>query len=353
MTNANPRVSIVIACRNEGSHIAALLESIDRQESEGVTWEAIFADGLSDDGTREALDARCAKDARFRVIGNPGRIASTGLNAAIRQAKGEIVLRMDAHTRYRSDYVDSCVKTLRLSGADNVGGPARTEPRAFRARVIAAAYHSRFSTGGARFHDVEFEGWVDTVPYGCWRKSTLEKIGLFDEQLVRSQDDELNLRIVRTGGKIWQSPRIVSWYSPRSSLSSLFWQYLQYGYWKVAVIRKHRIPGSWRHLVPVAFVAAHLILPAGMAAAAMLGAPDWFRFFALTWLALLVLYGGANLMASVNASRTHGWSTIVLLPAVFAVYHLAYGLGFLAGLLRRPPENPGRADESVFARITR
>src|SRR5262249_5521745 len=102
--------------------------------------------------------------------------------------------------------------------------PARTKTYGVRARAIAAAYHSRFSTGGARFHDENYEGWVDTVPYGCWRKETLESLGAFDESLVRNQDDELNLRIIRSGQRVWQSRTIVSWYSPRSTLAGLFRQ---------------------------------------------------------------------------------------------------------------------------------
>src|SRR5262249_47627952 len=149
-----------------------------------------------------------------------------------------------------SDYCRRCLEALRLTGADNVGGAARTKASGLRARAIAAAYHSRFSTGGAKFHDERYEGYVDTVTYGCWHKSTLERLGLFDETLARNQDDELNLRLVRAGGKIWQSAAVVSWYRPRSSISALCRQYFQYGFWKVAVIRKHVLPASWRHLAP-------------------------------------------------------------------------------------------------------
>jgi GT2 family glycosyltransferase len=198
-----------------------------------------------------------------RTIDNPRRVVSPGLNAAIRAARGAIVIRMDAHTSYAPDYCRRCVAELERTGADNVGGPARTRTQGTRARAFAAAYHSPFSTG-ARFHDENYEGWIDTVPYGCWRKETLERLGLFDETLVRNQDDELNLRLIRAGGKIWQSPDIVSWYSPRATLTALFLQYFQYGFWKAAVVRKHRLPGSWRHLVPVAFVLTHILLLRGV-----------------------------------------------------------------------------------------
>ena len=253
------QLTIVVACRNERRHIRELLDSILAQDMGGMTWEAIVADGMSDDGTREILREYSARDPRLCVVDNPRRVVSPGLNAAIRAARGAMIIRMDAHTCYAPDYCRKCVTTLERTGADNAGGPARTRTQGTRARAFAAAYHSRFSTG-ARFHDENYEGWIDTVPYGCWRKETLERLGLFDEHLVRNQDDELNLRLIRAGGKIWQSPDIVSWYSPRATLKALFVQYFQYGFWKAAVIRKHKLPGSWRHLIPVTFVAAHIAL---------------------------------------------------------------------------------------------
>ncbi len=348
------QISIVAACRNEIRHIRPFLESLLSQDMNGLRWEAIIADGMSDDGTREVLDEYAARHPELRVLANPGRIVSTGLNAAIRAARGEIVLRMDAHTCYAPDYCWCSVETLERTGADNAGGPARTRVSGSRASAVAAAYHSRFSTGGARFHDENFEGWVDTVPYGCWRKATLVRLGLFDETLVRNQDDELNLRLLRAGGKIWQNPQIRSWYSPRPSLAALFRQYFQYGYWKVAVIRKHRLPGSWRHLVPAVFVLGNAFLLAAMAVAAAAGVPDWFYRIGALWLAQAGAYAAASLTASVAAAWRRGWETLPYLPAVFSAYHFSYGAGFLAGLFRFYSK-PGSAlyGESVFTRITR
>ena len=183
-----------MACRNEKRHIRQFLDSLLAQDMSGMTWEAIIADGMSDDGTREILQEYGARHPQLRTIDNPRRVVSPGLNAAIRAARGAIVIRMDAHTCYAPDYCRRCVAELERTGADNVGGPARTRAQGTRARAFAAAYHSPFSTG-ARFHDETYEGWIDTVPYGCWRKETLERLGLFDESLVRNQDDELNLRL--------------------------------------------------------------------------------------------------------------------------------------------------------------
>ena len=324
-------ISIVSACRNERNHIRAFVDSLLSQDLAGFDWEIIIADGASGDGTREILSGMGGANPRIVVIDNPARITSTGLNAAIRAAKGEIILRMDAHTEYAPDYIQRCVQTLETSGAENVGGPARTKAEGLRARAIQAAYHSPFSTGGASFHDDNYTGYVDTVTYGCWRKETLLKLGLFDEQLVRNQDDELNLRLTRSGGKIWQSSEIVSWYRPRATLSALFRQYFQYGFWKVRVIRKHKIPGSWRHLVPGTFVMANLLLPLVAAVAAVAGDRVLFRRVIAGWSVLLAVYFLAILVASCVSARRFGWRLLPYLPLTFSTFHVSYGIGFLMG----------------------
>jgi succinoglycan biosynthesis protein ExoA len=326
-------ISIVIACRNERSHIRAFIDSLLAQDLSGFDWEIIVADGASSDGTREALSELASANSKILVLDNPGRIASTGLNAAIRAARGEIILRMDAHTEYAQDYIQRCVEALETMGADNVGGPARTKADGLRARGIQAAYHSRFSTGGARFHDDGYTGYVDTVTYGCWRKETLLKLGLFDEQLVRNQDDELNLRLIRSGGKIWQSSEIVSWYRPRATLSALFRQYFQYGFWKVRVIRKHKVPGSWRHLIPGTFVLANLALLLVAAGAEFAGHRELRDNMIFGWAILFAVYCLACMVASFAAAKKFDWELLPYLPVTFAVFHVSYGMGFLMGFV--------------------
>jgi len=354
MGENSTKVSIIVACRNEGGHIRAFLNSLLAQEMSGISWEAIIADGMSDDGTRRVLDEFHSRYPELIVLDNPGRIVSTGLNAAIRAARGEVVIRMDGHTCYAPDYCRRSLETLERTGAHNVGGPARTQAVGRWAGAIAGAYHSRFSTGGAKFHDENYEGWVDTVPYGCWHKSTLLSVGLFDETLVRNQDDELNLRITRAGGSIWQSPAIVSWYSPRTTLSSLFRQYFQYGFWKVAVIRKHQLPGSWRHIVPIGFVLANIVLLAGMIISEFAGAVPWFTVTAFAWLVMISIYALATITASVLVGRKRGWATFPYLPGIFAAYHFAYGLGFLVGMCRNFSRTaPQYYSHPMFTRINR
>ena len=339
------KISIVIPCRNEARSIVPVLDSILAQDFGSGEWEVIVADGTSDDGTRTILERYQHMEPRIRVIDNPSKAVPAGLNMAIRAARGDTILRMDAHTSYAPDYVRRCVETLDAAAAENVGGPARTCPNGYWGRAIAAAYHSAVACGGAKFHDPGYEGWVDTVPYGCWRKSTLLRIGLFDERLIRNQDDELNLRLRRAGGRIWQSPDIVSWYRPRSSLKNLVLQYFQYGFWKVAVIRKHRIPASWRHVVPPTFVTANLAIPA-----AGLVVPG----LTVLWAAMIALYLLVCIVASADCARKKGWMLLPALPLVFFAYHTAYGAGFLAGMCYWPfVKTESEPPKSIFTQASR
>jgi glycosyltransferase involved in cell wall biosynthesis len=338
-----PNVSVVVPCRNERDYIESFLGSLARQKVDGLRVEFLIADGMSEDGTRAILEKAVRCDARFRLIDNPGRIVSTGLNAAIRAARGEIIVRMDVHTEYATDYLEQCVAVLESAGADNVGGAWRGRGRSYLQTAIALAFQSWFSCGGAASHNLDWDGPVDSVYLGCWRKATLLRVGLFDEELVRNQDDELNLRLVRGGGKVWQSSAIRSWYYPRASWRALFSQYAQYGYWKVRVIQKHKVPASLRHLVPGAFVAALLALA--------VHAPFilWARW---ALLGLGGVYLAANLTACIGVCfRAQSFIYLPVMPAVFLGYHLGYGYGFLRGMidfwLRR------KTGHSAFSQLTR
>jgi glycosyltransferase involved in cell wall biosynthesis len=322
-TSNQPRVSIVLPCRNEAGHIEACIQSILAQDPPEGGMEIIAADGMSTDGTREHLEEVAREHPQLRVLDNPGRIVSTGLNAAILAARGEVIVRMDAHTRYEADYVKQCLAVLEETGADNVGGPMRTRADTFKEKAISAVFHSAWAVGGARSHQPDYEGYVDTVIYGCWKKRVFDRIGLFDEELVRNQDDEHNLRLTRSGGKIYQSPRIRSWYHVRGSLTALFRQYMQYGYWKVLVIRKHQTPASLRHIVPGALVGSLCVLT-------VLGAFWTPGFWAVAGLSLLYA-AVAVVLSLVIAARTN-WILFPALPGVVWCFHFGYGYGFLRGV---------------------
>jgi len=327
-------VSVIVPCRNEIDYIRPCIESLLRQQPLPCGFEIIVADGMSEDGTRSVLAELAQSDPRVRVIDNPARGISAGLNAAIRASRGNIIIRADAHSDYADDYLVCCVETLIRTGADNVGGPARTRVRGYVQQAVAAAYHAPMVVGGARFHQIGHAGFVDTVTYGCWRRAIFTRVGLFDETLARNEDDELNLRITRSGGKIWQSPAIRSWYYPRQTLDSLFQQYYQYGYWKVHVIRKHRAYASIRHLIPGFMVFS------GMLGLLLSPFSNHARLALAIGIAVYVVFVG---LASVQAARKKGWRLLPILPVVILSFHLSYGIGFLFGffdvfLKRTPPQ---------------
>jgi len=337
-----PLVSVIVPCYREAAHIEACLRSILAQETPEGGFEVLVVDGMSEDGTREIIQKIAGEDPRVRLLDNPQRFQSFAMNLGIRAALGQIVIRNNAHTEYAPNYIAQCIRVLEETKGDNVGGPHLAKGDTYLQRGIAAAHHSPFAVGGALSHNLSYEGHVDTVIYGCWYKDTLLNIGLFDEGLVRNQDDELNFRLIQAGGKIWQSPSIKSWYQPRSSLSGLFRQYFQYGYWKVRVIQKHGRPASWRHFAPGLFVAALL---------GNLAMLPLFSRAALPLSILIIVYLGISLASSVLAAKEAGWSLLPVMPVIFACYHIGYGLGFLRGLLdfmilrRQPPDylkNPTR-----------
>lgn len=231
-------VSVIVPCRNEAGYIESFLRCAFSQELPAEhKIEILVADGASDDGTRETLE-RVAVVRLLEIVDNPERIVSTGLNRAIAGSGGEVIVRMDVHTSYAKDYVAECLKALESSGADNVGGPWRARGAGGVSDAIALAFSSRFACGGGKAHDPSYEGDVDTVYLGCWRREAFDRFGPFDEQMVRTQDSELNDRIRRLGGRVFQTPRIRSWYSCRRSLGGLWRQYVQYGYWKVFLARR-------------------------------------------------------------------------------------------------------------------
>lgn len=337
-----PTISVVIPCRNEKNHISDCLLTVLSQEEVPGGFEVIVVDGISDDGTRGILKEISERDQRLRVIDNPGRITSRAMNAGIRQARGRYVAIMGAHNHYAPDYLRSSLEVLQETGVDNVGGSMMCRGESWMQKAIAVAHHSRFSVGGARWHDASYEGPADTVFGGVYRREVFQQIGLFDETLVRNQDDELNLRLTRAGGRIWQSPRIKSWYYPRASLTALFRQYMQYGYWKIRIVQKHGKPASLRHLVPGSFLFCLLALPL-MAL--------FYSFAWWVWAGMLVQYVSCNVFASIATAARHGWRFLAILPIVFACYHFGYGFGFLYGVvdfvvLRRAPSE-------TFSKLTR
>ncbi|MEO8057359.1 MAG: glycosyltransferase family 2 protein [Burkholderiales bacterium] len=316
-------VSIISPCRNEADYIDAYVTAVLAQRRDGFDIEVLIADGLSNDSTLPKLEDWARREPRLKVITNPGQIVSTGLNLALQHANGEIIVRMDIHTTYADNYVAECVRALGETGATCVGGPWVAQGEGFLQRAIAAAFQSRFGSGGAASRRHDYNGLVDTVYLGAWRRDALLAIGGFDETLVRNQDDELNLRIIRGGGKVWQSSAIRSVYTPRGSLAALFRQFHQYGYWKIPVLQKHRLPASARHVAPFAFLALLVVLACA--------AP--FSAAAVAGLATLAgVYFGAAMWFAVRAGQAASISDTAAVAAAFGCMHLGYASGFGRGV---------------------
>ncbi len=317
-----PRVTAILAVRNEEAHIGAALESVCAQDWPHDRLEILVADGRSSDATRAIVAAVSAHDPRVRLIDNPERYVAHGLNRALAQAGGRVIVRVDGHCRVPPAYVRDSVALLRRGEAECAGGPVRARGETRMARAIALAMSTPWGVGGATFRTAVRRAEVDHLPFGVWRREVFELLGGFDETLVRNQDDELSDRLRRAGGRIVMLPELAAEYWSRATPAGLWRQYRGYGFWKVRVIRKRGgWPSSPRHLVPAAFVT-------GMAASAAL---------AVTPLAplALVLPGAYAAFLAVAALHT-GLSRIApeaaLLPVVLPVMHAAYGVGFLHAL---------------------
>ncbi|MFH2103081.1 MAG: glycosyltransferase family 2 protein [Chloroflexota bacterium] len=321
-----PRVTIILPIRNEALFIASTLASVVEQDYPAEKLEVFVADGMSTDGTREIVAGFQEQVPYLKMLDNPGQIVPTGLNAAIRQASGEVILRVDGHTLIERDYVRQCVAALERSNADNVGGRMAAAGKTSFGGAVALATSTPFGIGGARFHYSDQEEWVDTVYLGAWPRRVFERVGLFDEELVRDQDDEFNYRLRKAGGKILLSPLIKSRYFVRSRPGALWRQYTQYGFWKVRVLQKHPRQMRPRQFAPPMFVAALLLT--GLSAPFL-----WFSFW--LFLALTGVYMLANLAASISTAAKHNaWRILPWLALTYAILHIGYGTGFLAGLLR-------------------
>ncbi len=312
--------------RNEAAYIERSLGAVLAQDYPADRLEILVVDGMSSDGTREAVLAHAATRPNLRLLDNPAGIVPPGLNIGIRQARGEIVVRVDGHCEIAPDYVRLCVEHL-LAGHEGapveaVGGPIETVGETDEARAIALAMSSWFGVGGSAFRTIKDRPLlVETVAFPAYRRATLQRLGPFDEELVRNQDDEYNYRLLKSGGRVLLSPDIRSRYYSRSSLRSLWRQYYQYGYWKVRVMQKHPRQMRLRQFAPPAFVA-------GLLGSAALGLV-WQPFRWLLGLVLL-LYTAANVVASFAPGRVHAPRLLIIHP----ILHLSYGLGFLVGLVR-------------------
>jgi len=326
---ALPTVSIIIPCYNEQATIGAALEAIYSQTYPRAGIEVIVADALSEDGTREAIKAFSEghPDLALRVIDNPARTIPSGLNQAIRHARGEIFVRLDAHSVPIPEYVERCVSLLESGRGDNVGGVWEIRPGAqtWIADSISVAAAHPLGVGDAMYRLNASAGAVDTVPFGSFRRALIEKIGAFDETLLANEDYEFNARVRGSGGVVWLDPSIKSIYFARATLVELAKQYWRYGFWKWRMLRRYPRTLRWRQALPPVFV---------LSLAGFFVLSFWVGLARIGLLAEVLLYLAALGAAGVRAAFQNRKRFLVVgLPLAIAVMHIAWGAAFLWSML--------------------
>lgn len=326
-----PFVTVIVPCRNEERHLAPCLDSVLATAYPHDRMEILVVDGQSLDHTR-AIAERYAKRADtgipVTVLSNPAGTAPAGMNIGIRHARGDVIARMDAHASYPREYLPRLVEALENTGADNVGGVLETLPASDKpvARAIAVACSHPFGVGNSHFRiGSATNQWVDTVAFGCWRRQLFSWLGMFDEELVRNQDDELNHRLIAKGGKILLVANVTAQYFARETLPQLQRMFFQYGFYKPLVARKIGRVMTLRQLAPPALTLG-LIASALLAIVSPIGRG--------VGLALGLVYGAAIVRATLRQLPRLGTRAGMALLAAFPLMHLSYGWGFLCGLVR-------------------
>jgi len=321
-----PFVSVIMPVRNECDFIERAITSVLANDYPAERMEIIVADGMSDDGTREVVEKLSQEDDRVKILENPQQIVPTAMNIGLKAARGDVFIRVDGHAEIPRDFVTRSVECLQEHPEAWVaGGRIETVADSYIGRAIASAMRSPVGVGNARFRLGDYEGWVDTLAFGAHHRWVPDKIGCFDEELVRNQDDEFNLRIILAGGKIWMSKSIRSTYFSRASLGKLWMQYFQYGFWRIRTLQKHKRPATFRQLVPLLLVLSLLLL--GLAG--LFWRPARILLAVEAGLYLLALAVGAF-----DVGRRSGWKYVPTSPLIFGILHFAYGLGSLSGILR-------------------
>ncbi len=323
---ALPFITVIIPCRNEEKHIDKCLDSTVNTEYPKSKLEVLVMDGMSGDGTREKIKGFSGRWPFIRLMDNPKKTVPAALNIGIENAKGEIIIRLDAHSIYNKDYIPKCVKYLQEHDVDNVGGLWVILPgdNTYTAESIALAVSHFFGAGNAYYRiGSEKPRLVDTVPFGCYRKEVFNEIGVFDEDMIRNQDDELNMRLLKNGGKILLVPDIVSYYHARDTISKLGKMYFQYGYFKPLVALKTRGVFTFRQIMPPTLVASSITL--GILSFA-------WKVFLWPFLLLLFLYVAANIFFSSSIAIRRGLKYFFVLPSVFFTIHFGYGMGYIKGI---------------------
>lgn len=321
-TDNLPFVTVTMVVRNEGPFIARALEQVLAQDYPRDRMEIIVADGLSDDNTREVVAEYQAQYPFIQVVDNPGRIVASGLNVAIDRARGELIVRIDGHGQVATDFVSEVVRLMEEHPeAWSGGGPIVHAGTNRFGEAVAIAMSHPAGVGLATHRFPDYEGYAEGAHFPTFRKWIFDRIGKFDEKLVRTEDDEFNYRIAQAGGKIYVSPRVRYVYYVRDRLGKLFRQYFQYSFWRIPVIRKHKKPTTLRQVVPPLFFLTMLVL---------LIVGIWQRQ-PLVAIALPAVYLVALVLIAITVIPRKGLAVACLVPVALATIHFAYALGIAYG----------------------
>jgi len=317
-----PLVSVAMPVRNESQFIRRNLLQLMEQDYPHDSIEIIIADGMSDDGTREIIAELQTQDSRIRLIDNPQSIVPTGLNAAIQSSQGAIVIRVDGHVEVAKDFIRSSVDALRgHSAAWGAGGPIVHEGKTLFGKAVAAAMSHPAGVGNASHRFANFEGYGEGTAFPAFYRWVFDRVGFYDESLVRNQDDEFYFRVLQAGGKFFITPKIRYVYFVRGRVSNLFWQYFQYSFWRIPIIRKHGRPTTLRQVLPTLFWLLMLVLAC---TGLILGNY-------LLAVGLPVLYVLTLAAIGFFESRVYGLRVGILMPVAMIVMHCAYATGMLCG----------------------
>ncbi len=325
-----PIVSVIVPCYNEQATIRMLLEALYQQIYPRHEMEVIIADGLSTDRTRLVITEfqKDHPDLRIRIIDNPLRMIPAGLNRAISEGKGQVFIRLDAHSVPNPDYVALCVEDLERGLGENVGGIWQIQPRGsgWLARAIAEAAAHPLAVGDAHYRYTALAQSVDTVPFGAFRRELVELIGGFDESLATNEDYEFNVRVRQSGGLVWLDPAIRSTYFARENLGALARQYWRYGYWKARMLQRYPQTLRWRQALPPLFAIS--LLGLGLAS-------PWSSLARALLAGETVLYLLALILASLQCSvRKRDFLLLFGVPLAIGIMHLCWGTALLWSLLK-------------------
>lgn len=333
MTNTLKRqVSVIIPCYNEQRTIKPLLDGLLGQTFPAENMEVVIADGESTDGTQAAIAEWQTEHPELQVvvIVNNAHSIPAALNSAIKASHGEIIVRLDAHSKPQNEYVARSVAALEEGLGQNVGGVWDIQPGSDKwiSRSIAAAAGHPIGVGDARYRFTDQAGIVDTVPFGAFKRDLIDRIGFYDETLLANEDYEFNARVRESGGQVWLDPKIRSAYFARRDLKALSIQYWRYGYWKRQMLRRYPQTLRWRQALPPVFVFGLAVL--------LIASPFfWLARWALA--GILALYAFILLLAGVQlAIRKKDATMVIGVPLAIATMHFSWGTGFLWSLLSPP-----------------